>query len=111
MARVETSFLNVTLKVLRRRTRKCLQLAPPTPPGVLSLLRWSLEDLLGAKGGGLQDRVWSLGLTFWGDLGRAPQRRPGTAMHVVIAWHQRMLPAATPLPPNTTLFCFVFCFV
>lgn len=67
MAGVETSFLNVTLKVLWR-TRECLQLATPTPPGVLSLPRWSLEVLLGAKGGGLQDRVWSPGLTFGGKL-------------------------------------------
>lgn len=57
---------NVTLKVLQR-TRECLQLAPPTPPGVLSLPRWTLQDLLGIKG--LQDRVWSPGLTFWGGLG------------------------------------------
>lgn len=98
MARVETSFLNVTLKVLH------FQLAPPTRPRSVIFTAVVPRELIGVKGGGLQD-LWSLGLIFggtWVELHSAAQGSPSTLSRVIRGCCQPLL-----LCPqhNFVLFC------
>lgn len=103
------SFFNVTLKCFTPNKGKCLQTAPFTPRQYVIPRRVVLR-VLGAKDEGPKigrgAQVWP----FLGDLARTRQRRPGTAKHAVVAWHQRIL-AATPSPATHTTFSFLFYFV
>lgn len=79
MARVKTSFPSVTLKCFMPNKRKYFQSVRYQNAIPAAVITRGLGD----KEGGSQNRVWSPGLAFWRDLGRARQRHPGTSKLVV----------------------------